>query len=102
MRQSKFSIRTTAIIFATLILPNLCQSHNGPHSSVHDTVAGILNRFKATLSTDEVVSIDLAKARSLLTKNEKHIQSHEHIPYHVNIPLKEFIIRDASIGDKPN
>ena len=101
MRQFKFSVRTTAIIFATLIFPNLCQSHNGPHSSVHDTVAGILNRFKATLSTDEVVSIDLAKARSLLTKNEKHILSHEHITFHVNIPVKVFIIRDASMGDKP-
>ena len=101
MRQFKLSVHTAAALFFTLILPNLCQSHNGPHASVHDTVAGILNRFKATLSTDEIVTIDYAKAKSLLTKNEKHILSHEHISFHVNTPVKVFIIRDTSMGDKP-
>ncbi|MEE2614213.1 MAG: metallophosphoesterase family protein [Verrucomicrobiota bacterium] len=101
MRQFKLSTQTVATLFVILILPHLCQSHNGPHPSVHDTVAGILNRFKSTLSTDEIVTIDLAKARSLLTEKEKHILSHEHISFHVNIPVKVFIIRDASMGDKP-
>ena len=101
MRQFKLSIQTVVTLSTILILPHLCQAHNGPHPSVHDTVAGILNRFKSTLSTDEIVKIDLATARSLLTEKEKHVLSHEHISFHVNIPVKVFIIRDASMGDKP-
>ena len=101
MRQFKLSIQTVVTLSTILILPHLCQAHNGPHPSVHDTVAGILNRFKSTLSTDEIVTIDLATARSLLTEKEKHVLSHEHISFHVNIPVKVFIIRDASMGDKP-
>ena len=101
MRQFRLSIQTVVTLSTILILPHLCQAHNGPHPSVHDTVAGILNRFKSTLSTDEIVSIDLAKARALLTEKEKHVLSHEHISFHVNIPVKVFIIRDASMGDKP-
>ena len=92
---------TIAALLATFILPHLSQAHVGPHPSVHDTVASILNRFKATLSTEEIVAIDIAKARSLLTENEKHILSHDHISFHVNTPVKVFIIRDASMGDKP-
>ena len=101
MRQFRLSIQTVVTLSTILILPHLCQAHNGPHPSVHDTVAGILNRFKSTLSTDEIVTIDLAKARSLLTEKEKHVLSHEHISFYVNIPVKVFIIRDASMGDKP-
>ena len=101
MRQFRLSIQTVVTLSTILILPHLCQAHNGPHPSVHDTVAGILNRFKSTLTTDEIVKIDLATARSLLTEKEKHVLSHEHISFHVNIPVKVFIIRDASMGDKP-
>ena len=101
MRQFRLTIQTVVTLSSILILPHLCQAHNGPHPSVHDTVAGILNRFKSTLSTDEIVTIDLAKARALLTEKEKHVLSHEHISFHVNIPVKVFIIRDASMGDKP-
>ena len=73
----------------------LGHAHVGPHPSVHDTVAGILNRFNHP-PTEEVVSMNLAKAKSLLTKEERHILAHEHISFHVNVPVKVFVIRDAA------
>ena len=45
--------------------------------------------------------MNLAKAKSLLTKEERHILAHEHISFHVNVPVKVFVIRDAGMGDKP-
>ena len=92
---------TLAILLVALFFIPLGQAHVGPHPSVHDTVAGIINRFKATLPTEEVVSMNLAKAKSLLTKEERHILAHEHVSFHVNVPVKVFIIRDAAMGDKP-
>ena len=101
MLRIKFTTTTLAMLLATLLFSPLGQAHVGPHASVHDTVAGILNRFKATLSTEEIVKLNLAKARSLLTEEERHILGHEHVSFNVNVPVKVFVIRDAGMGDKP-
>ena len=79
MTRPKPATNILAILLVALLFIPLGQAHVGPHPSVHDTVAGILNRFKATLSTEEIVSMNLAKAKSLLTKEERHILAHKHL-----------------------
>jgi len=47
------------------------------------------------------LKLDLAKVQSLLTDKERKTLSTEHISFHVNVPVKVIIIRDAAMLDKP-
>ena len=90
-----------AALAAFLFSAALGQAHVGPHPSVHDTVAGIIDRFRKTIPQEELIAMDAAKAKSLLTEKELHILATEHITFRVNAPVKVIIIRDAAMGDKP-
>ncbi len=90
-----------ATLVALLLSTPLAQAHVGPHPSVHDTVAGIIDRFRKTVPQKELLAMSAAKARSLLTEKELHILATEHLTFRVNVPVKVIIIRDADMGDKP-
>ena len=90
-----------AALAALLLSTALGQAHVGPHPSVHDTVAGIIDRFRKTVPQKELLAMSAAKAKSLLTEKELHILATEHVTFRVNVPVKVIIIRDADMGDKP-
>ena len=68
---------------------------------MHDTVAGIVDRFRKTIPQTELIAMDAAKAKSLLTEKELNTLGTEHVTFRVNVPVKVIIIRDAAMGDKP-
>ena len=93
--------RPHTALAALLFTAALGQAHVGPHPSVHDTVAGIVDRFRKTIPQTELIAMDAAKAKSLLTEKELNTLGTEHVTFHVNVPVKVIIIRDAAMGDKP-
>ena len=93
--------RTHTALAALLFTAALGQAHVGPHPSVHDTVAGIVDRFRKTIPQKELLAMDAAKAKSLLTEKELNTLGTEHVTFRVNVPVKVIIIRDAAMGDKP-
>ncbi|MBC8245475.1 MAG: fibronectin type III domain-containing protein, partial [Verrucomicrobia bacterium] len=101
MRFSFRKLRRHAALAALLFSTALGQAHVGEHPSVHDTVAGIIDRFRKTIPLQELMTMDAAKAKSLLTEKELHILSTQHVIFRVNVPVKVIIIRDAAMGDKP-
>ena len=93
--------RTHTALAALLFTAVLGQAHVGPHPSVHDTVAGIADRFRKTIPQTELIAMNAAKAKSLLTEKELNTLATEHVTFRVNVPVKVIIIRDAAMGDKP-
>ncbi|MCH2383959.1 MAG: fibronectin type III domain-containing protein, partial [Pedosphaera sp.] len=93
--------RPHAALATLLFSVTLGQAHVGPHPSVHDTVAGIIDRFRKTVPQKELLAMSAAEAKSLLTEKELHILATEHVTFRVNVPVKVIIIRDADMGDKP-
>ena len=99
---NQFQKRSARLALAALLLSTaLGQAHVGEHPSVHDTVAGIIDRFSKTMSLKELNAMDASKAKSLLTEKELHILATEHITFRVNVPVKVIIIRETAMGDKP-
>ena len=99
---NQFQKRSARLALAALLLSTaLGQAHVGEHPSVHDTVAGIIDRFSKTMSLKELNAMDASKAKSLLTEKELHILATEHITFRVNLPVKVIIIRETAMGDKP-
>ena len=93
--------RTHTALAALLFTAVLAQAHVGPHPSVHDTVAGIADRFRKTIPQTELIAMNAATAKSLLTEKELNTLATEHVTFRVNVPVKVIIIRDAAMGDKP-
>lgn len=60
--------------FVVLLLAILsAHAHEGAHASVHDTVAGIMERMRRTLSADELVALTVPKVEAFLTPPEREV-----------------------------
>lgn len=92
----------TAVVALAILWTALpAGAHVGNHPSVHDTVAGILTRWERDLSHQEIKSLTVTKALSLLTGPEREVLGTEHVSFVVNVPVVVSIIRDAKWGDEP-
>jgi len=76
-------------------------AHVGPHPSVHDTVAGIIERLRATLSPSGLRTLDLRRAESFLTAAERQTLGSEHISFRVNVPVTVWIVRGPDPAETP-
>lgn len=76
-------------------------AHSGSHASVHDTVAGIIERLKRTLPPQELVSLTAARAQEFLTPQERIVLSTEHLRFKVNVPAVITLLRESSLGSEP-
>jgi hypothetical protein len=85
---------------AALIVPAGI-AHEGSHASVHDTVAGIIERMRRELPADDLVALTVPKVEALLTPQEREALGSAHIRFRVNVPVIVTILRDASLGDEP-
>jgi acid phosphatase type 7 len=86
--------------FFLLLCLNL-SAHVGPHASVHDTVAGVIERMKAELSQDQLKKLDRSTVDGLLTTEERHILATEHISFRVNLPVTVSVLRDTTLRMEP-
>ena len=77
------------------------QAHVDSHPSVHDTVAGIIERMKKELSPEQLREITLAQVEKFLTPKEREILGTEHITFKVNVPVRVSILHDAKLGNDP-
>ena len=55
------------------------QAHVGNHPSVHDTVAGILDRFVRTKTTNELKAMQVPAVLALITPAERAVLGAEHV-----------------------
>jgi 3',5'-cyclic AMP phosphodiesterase CpdA len=79
----------------------LCLAHVGSRPSVHDTVAGIVDRLSEQLSTDDLRSLSREQLEQLLTVEERETLGAGHITFRVNRPVKLSILRDTQLGGEP-
>ncbi|HYE32559.1 MAG TPA: hypothetical protein VEH27_14105, partial [Methylomirabilota bacterium] len=77
------------------------QAHVGHHPSVHDTVAGILDRMKRTVPAAKLPKLTNKEIESLLTPTERHVLGTEHISFRVNVPVTISIVRGPEPKEAP-
>jgi hypothetical protein len=95
-------IKRVAVCLGLALIPAAAsQAHVGQHPSVHDTVAGIIERLRGSLTHEELVNLDAQKAYDVLTEEERHILGTEHITFTVNRPVEVYIMRDVRMPDEP-
>src|SRR6185369_11864775 len=70
------------------------RGHVGSHPSVHDTVAGIIERMRRELSYADMRALTLARVERFLAPQERQILGAEHISFSVNVPIRVSVIRN--------
>ncbi len=92
---------TAAGLLLIAVSTTSLQAHVGSHPSVHDTVAGVAERMKRDLSTNELSTLTPKKVEQFLTAKEREILGTEHISFRVNVPVRVSVMRDVKLGDEP-
>ncbi len=88
------------VALAALSVPPL-HAHVGPHPSVHDTVASILDRLGQTLSEQELKALTPAAVLERLTPSERQALANEHLTFRVRVPVVVTVLRDTSLTGDP-
>jgi hypothetical protein len=99
MRRCAVRVASTCLLFGLLV--GVAFAHIGDHPSVHDTVAGIVDRFRREVPHDVLRTLTVPDALQRLTPEERHVLSTEHISFTVNAPVVVWVVRDANLGDEP-
>lgn len=89
------------VILITAVWVPLASAHVGSHASIHDTVAGFLERIKHALSHEELVALTAERAEKLLTEEEKSALATDYLVFRVDTPVILSIVRDARLKDEP-
>lgn len=93
--------RFLPIVFASLLLAAPGRAHVGPHPSVHDTVANVIERLRRQLPPAELTNLTVARVEAFLTPEERAVLSEEHIRFRVSAPVTVTILRDLSLTNQP-
>ncbi len=86
-------------LLLVLTMANAAQAHVGNHPSVHDTVAGVVQRLQQTLPEEELKNISVEKVYATLTEDERHVLGQEHVTFRVNVPVTLYVFRKADMGE---
>ncbi|GIX06103.1 MAG: hypothetical protein KatS3mg115_0506 [Candidatus Poribacteria bacterium] len=93
---------TVGLTIAGLLLITLdLGAHVGNHPSVHDTVAGIIQRVVELPRQARERLTPRSVWETLLTEEERHILSTEHISFRVNVPVTLYVLRDQDLKEEP-
>ena len=79
----------------------LASAHVGNHPSVHDTLAGIVERFRTTLPADELVSLQVPAVLERITAEERDILGTQYLTFRVNVPVILTVFKDTRFPTEP-
>ncbi len=68
-------------------------AHVADHPSIHDTMAAILQRFRATMDADQLAKLDAEEAVAALSVEERHILGTEYWSFAVDVPATLYVLR---------
>jgi hypothetical protein len=83
-----------------LCLAGVAYSHEGAHVSIHDVVAGFVDRLGRTLPESELRALDVRRAFTLLTSEERDALGSQHIRFNVNVPVVVTVLVDSRLVDE--
>lgn len=89
------------MILWTMIAMGQTHAHVGNHASVHDTVAGILDRFIRTRSTNDLKAMRTPEALALISGAEREVLKTEHVLFRLNVPALITVLKDSKNTNDP-
>lgn len=98
MQKSRIRWRwVMGVVIAGWMVPGLVWGHVSTQPSVHDTVAGILDRLQRTLSDAQLRRLDIPGVLALLSPRERDVLSRQHVVFRVNAPVVVTLLCDQRV-----
>lgn len=94
-------MRIKTLVLLSALLCGIAFAHVGNHPSVHDTVAGAVERMRKEVPAEQLIALTPERAVAILTDAEKEILGTEHLSFTVNVPVVVSVYRDAAQGEVP-
>ncbi len=101
MEPNRKSAGLFSFVVASVLAVQPACGHDSSRPSIHDTVAGIIERMERELSADQLVQLGVPQVEGFLTAREREVLGAGHIRFRVNVPVVVTIMRDVSLGTEP-
>ena len=95
------AIRTILAAVVASVAPLALHAHSGPHASIHDTVAGLMDRLGRTLPDAELRQLSVPRVLGLLTPAERAALGSGHVHFHVNTAVTLTVLVDTRFTGEP-
>jgi hypothetical protein len=92
---------TGVALLVSVLRPVPARAHSGSHPSVHDTVAGILERVKRSPGGRERTAFTRNRVESILTDSERHVLATGHLTFRVDQPVLVTVFHDQALDRDP-
>lgn len=76
-------------------------AHVGQFPSIHDTMAGIVDRLKTTFSPAGLANLTVQQVEAFLTDDERAALATAYLTFEINVPAVVSIMRDERLGEEP-
>lgn len=89
-------MRRAFAIASLIIFAGIAHAHVGNHPSIHDAVAGIIQRFQRTIPAADLKAITVEQVLEALTPDERAILGEQHLTFRVNVPVTVYVCREST------
>jgi hypothetical protein len=76
-------------------------AHVEGHPSIHDTIAGVLERLRAAHDADALARLGAADVLAVLTEEDRHVLATEFWSFNIDVPARLFVLLDAAQAEVP-
>jgi acid phosphatase type 7 len=84
-----------------LVLGQMAVAHVGHLPSVHDVVAGVLDRIRRELPDEAIRGLTASQVEARLSSEEWEVLSSRHLVFRVDVPVKLTLLSDANLAGDP-
>ena len=89
------------VVVCVVVLGELAFAHVGHLPSVHDVVAGVIERVGRELPDEAIRGLTGRDVEALLSSEEREVLSAGHIVFRVDIPVVVTVLRDVNLSGEP-
>jgi 3',5'-cyclic AMP phosphodiesterase CpdA len=88
-------------VLAAFVVAAPVFAHEGIYPSVHDTVAGVVQRMHDTMPTSDRKKLTAESALAFLTPEERKALGEGYLTFNVNVPVVISVMRDTALVGEP-
>jgi Purple acid Phosphatase, N-terminal domain/Calcineurin-like phosphoesterase len=83
------------LVVVLIVLAGTASAHVGNHPSVHDTVAGVMQRLQREVDPEALTALRVPELVELLTDEERDVLGSQHLTFTVDVPVVVSVLREV-------
>lgn len=94
-------LRFLSSLLSLILLAGTAMAHVGGHPSIHDTMAGVMERVRQNTPAESLATMTAEDVQKLLTEEERHVLSTEFLNFKVNVPVTVTVFVQTEQAEVP-